>query len=40
MANKHKYTVEQIKEAITKSGGFISIACKSLGCTRKTGFGY
>ena len=40
MANKHKYTVEQIKDAITKAGGFISIACKSLGCTRKTIYNY
>jgi len=40
MANKHKFTVEQIKEAITKAGGFISIACKSLNCTRKTIYNY
>ena len=40
MANKNKYTIEQIKDAITKAGGFISIACKSLGCTRKTIYNY
>ncbi|QDP54441.1 MAG: hypothetical protein GOVbin7581_23 [Prokaryotic dsDNA virus sp.] len=40
MANKDKYTLEQIKDAIQKAGGFISIACKSLGCTRKTIYNY
>jgi len=40
MANKNKYSLEQIKDAITKAGGFISIACKSLGCTRKTIYNY
>ena len=40
MANKNKYTKEQIKDAITKAGGFISIACKSLNCTRKTIYNY
>ena len=40
MANKDKYTLEQVKEAIIKAGGFISIACKSLGCTRKTIYNY
>tara|TARA_R100000655_G_scaffold110106_1_gene167681 strand:+ start:301 stop:672 length:372 start_codon:yes stop_codon:yes gene_type:complete len=40
MANKNKYTLEQIKDAINKAGGFISIACKSLGCTRKTIYNY
>lgn len=40
MANKNKYTLEQIKDAINKSGGFISIACKSLGCTRRTVYNY
>ena len=40
MANKNKYTLEQIKDAVTKAGGFISIACKSLGCTRRTIYNY
>ena len=40
MANKNKYTLDQIKDAINKAGGFISIACKSLGCTRKTIYNY
>tara|TARA_R110000765_G_scaffold54082_3_gene108065 strand:- start:1138 stop:1497 length:360 start_codon:yes stop_codon:yes gene_type:complete len=40
MANKNKFTEEQIKDAITKAGGFITIACKSLGCTRKTIYNY
>tara|TARA_R110002051_G_scaffold22744_1_gene58447 strand:- start:100 stop:453 length:354 start_codon:yes stop_codon:yes gene_type:complete len=40
MANKNKYTEEQIKDAVTKAGGFISIACKSLNCTRKTIYNY
>ena len=40
MANKNKYSLEQIKDAITKAGGFITIACKSLGCTRKTIYNY
>lgn len=40
MANKNRYTEEQIKDALTKAGGFISIACKSLGCTRKTIYNY
>lgn len=40
MANKNKYTLEQIKDAIHKAGGFISIACKSLGCTRRTVYNY
>ena len=40
MANKNKYTLEQIKDAINKAGGFITIACKSLGCTRKTIYNY
>jgi len=40
MANKNKYTEDQIKDALTKAGGFISIACKSLNCTRKTIYNY
>ena len=40
MANKNKYTLKQIKEAIEKAGGFISVACKSLGCTRMTVYNY
>lgn len=40
MANKNKYTKEQIKDAVIKAGGFISIACKSLNCTRKTIYNY
>ena len=40
MANKNRYTQEQIKDAIIKAGGFISIACKSLDCTRKTIYNY
>ena len=40
MANTNRYTKEQIKDAITKAGGFISIACKSLSCTRKTIYNY
>ena len=40
MPNKNKYTEEQIKDALVKAGGFISIACKSLGCTRKTIYNY
>ena len=40
MANKNKYTYEQVKDAIKKAGGFISMACKSLGCTRKTIYNY
>ena len=40
MANKNKYTEEQIKDALNKAGGFISIACKSLNCTRKTIYNY
>ena len=40
MPNKNRYTEEQIKDALTKAGGFISMACKSLGCTRKTIYNY
>jgi|TARA_R110001599_G_scaffold313631_1_gene521495 hypothetical protein len=40
MANKNKYTEAQIKDALTKAGGFISIACKSLNCTRRTIYNY
>jgi len=40
MPNKNRYTEEQIKEALTKAGGFISIACKSLSCTRRTIYNY
>ena len=40
MANKDKYTKEEVLDALTKSGGFISIACKLLGCTRKTIYNY
>lgn len=40
MANKDRYNIEQLKEAFTKSGGFISLACKMLDCTRKTLYNY
>jgi len=40
MANKDKYTVEQVKDALDKSGGFLSVAAESLGCTRKTIYNY
>jgi hypothetical protein len=40
MPNKNRYTEEQIKNALSKAGGFISMACKSLGCTRKTIYNY
>jgi hypothetical protein len=40
MANKDKFTVKQVKEALEKAGGFLSIASESLGCTRKTIYNY
>lgn len=40
MANKDKFTVNQIKQALEKAGGFFSIAAESLGCTRKTIYNY
>ncbi|QDP64654.1 MAG: hypothetical protein Unbinned4585contig1001_18 [Prokaryotic dsDNA virus sp.] len=40
MANKNRYTEEQIKDSLIKAGGFVSIACKSLKCTRKTIYNY
>jgi len=40
MANKDRYSIAQLKEALEKAGGFISIASKSLGCTRKTLYNY
>jgi len=36
MANKDKYSIKQVEEALNKSGGFISMACKLLDCTRQT----
>jgi len=40
MANKDRYTKEQIVDALQKSGGFISVAAIGLGCTRKTIYNY
>ena len=40
MANKEKFEVKQVIDALEKSGGFVSIASKMLGCTRKTIYNY
>ena len=40
MANKDKYTEKQIAQALEKAGGFLSVASKSLGCTRRTIYNY
>tara|TARA_Y100001963_G_C6695082_1_gene406581 strand:- start:483 stop:836 length:354 start_codon:yes stop_codon:yes gene_type:complete len=40
MANKDRYTEEQIIDAIRKAGGFISTAAKMLKCTSKTIYNY
>ena len=40
MANKDKYTVSQIKDALEKAGGFMSVTAEMLGCTRKTIYNY
>lgn len=40
MANKDRYSEEQIEDAIRKAGGFISTAAKMLKCTSKTIYNY
>tara|TARA_R100000781_G_C3973427_1_gene90971 strand:+ start:99 stop:482 length:384 start_codon:yes stop_codon:yes gene_type:complete len=40
MANKNKYTKEQLQQAIQNSGGFVSVASNNLNCTRKTIYNY
>tara|TARA_R110002020_G_scaffold130044_1_gene291051 strand:+ start:1430 stop:1786 length:357 start_codon:yes stop_codon:yes gene_type:complete len=40
MANKERFTVNQMKEALEKAGGFLSVAAEMLGCTRKTIYNY
>lgn len=40
MANKDRYTIEQVKQALESGGGFLSVAAETLGCTRKTIYNY
>ena len=40
MANKDRYTEEQVEDAIRKAGGFISNAAKMLKCTSKPIYNY
>jgi len=40
MANKNKYTKEQVQQAIQNSGGFVSVVSANLQCTRKTIYNY
>jgi len=34
--NKRKYSIEQVRQALTEAGGFKIVAAKKLGCTRRT----
>lgn len=40
MADCEKYTPEQIIEALTTCGGFVSVAARRLGCTFQTIYNY
>ena len=40
MANKEKYTKEQISKALWDANGFISKTARNLGCTDKTIYNY
>ena len=40
MARPREHTVEQMKEALTKSNGFLKPAAEMLGCDTKTIFNY